>query len=239
MAPVALASDWAARATLERRDSIIITLPNGRRQVQRLEQRASLRLEVGDRGRVRITLDSLAFTPSAGSGEDAARGTTWTADLDRGGLGRLRASRRSPVIDELTGTLQGIFPLMPQGGVRPGMIWADTSYADRRVQAFVAKDRRVGEWAAGTRTMRNGIEVQPVTALQQFEQIGDAQTGGQQMKMTAQGRRTSTYYLTIGGRIEMVTHQDSVAMLITIPARRETIPTMQQIRTTIRFHDPR
>lgn len=237
LAPVALATGWSARATLDRRDSIVITLPNGTRQVQRLARRATFRLDVDGRGGVRIVLDSLSFTPSAGVAEREAQGTIWTGELGRAGLGRLRPSRRSPVIDELTGTMQGMFPVMPRSGVRPGMTWADTSQAERRVQAFVAADNRTGTWAAGQRTMREGLEVQPISAREQFEQIGEAETGGQQMKMTAQGRRSSTYYLTVGGRIDMVTHQDSVAMLITILARRETIPTMQQIRTTIRFHD--
>jgi hypothetical protein len=52
--------------------------------------------------------------------------------------------------------------------------------------------------------------------------------------MTAQGRRSGTYYLTLDGRIDAATVDDSVAKLIAIPALRQTIPTMQFTRYSIR-----
>lgn len=235
LAPIALATGWRATAQMERRDSIVLTLATGGRQVQRLARTARFSVEVGRAGAIRIRLDSLAFTPPVAGSETDAIGTTWQGTLGRDGVGRLSPSTRSPIVDELTSTLQGIFPVLPRNGVRPGMRWADTASSTQRVQAFDAQDARVGEWRATQRTRRDGLEVQPVEATIRFEQLGEASPGGQRMTMTAQGVRRSMYYLTVTGRLEAVTHRDSVAMLIALPDRKETIPTMQQIRTTFRF----
>lgn len=231
---VELATSWQSVATLERRDSIVLTLATGARQTQIQGQRAQFTVEL-DGGRMRIRLDSLTITPSGGPGEREAIGTEWTAIIRSGTLGALVSSRRSPVVDELTPTLQSLFPILPSGGVRPGTAWVDTTSGRRRVQAFDAQDRRTSDWQASPRTSRNGTPVQPVTATERFEQLGEANPGGQRMMMTAQGERSSTYYITVAGHMQEIVHRDSVAMLITIPARQQTIPTMQRIRTTVRF----
>jgi hypothetical protein len=235
---VAIASSWEAFARLERQDSITLTLPTGARQTQVLGQRASFSVEVAGE-RVRIRLDSLTITPSGGPGEREAIGTEWTAAMRAGAIGRLAPSRRSPVVDDFTSMLQSLFPTLPAGGVRPGMTWVDTTAGRRQVQAFEAQDRRTSDWRAAPRTNRNGMPVQPVTATERFEQMGEANPGGQRMMMTSQGERSSTYYITVLGHLQEVVHRDSVAMLITIPDRRQTIPTMQRIRTIFRFTPPR
>ena len=231
---VALATSWQSIATLERRDSIVLTLTTGARQTQIQGQRARFSVEL-DGGRLRIRLDSLTITPSGGPGEREAIGTEWTALMRSGTIGLLAPSRRSPVVDELTPMLHSLFPILPSGGVRPGSAWVDTTSGRRRVQAFDAQDRRTSNWEAAPRTSRNGTPVQPITATEQFEQMGEANPGGQRMMMTAQGQRSSTYYITVAGHLQEVVHRDSVAMLITIPARQQTIPTMQRIRTVVRF----
>ncbi len=231
---VALASSWQTIAMLERRDSITLTLATGARQTQIQGQRARFSIELAGE-RLRIRLDSLTITPSGGPGAREAIGTEWTALLRSGAVGLLAPSRRSPVVDDLTPMLHSLFPTLPQGGVRPGTAWVDTSSGRRQVQAFEAQDRRTSDWKASPRTNRNGTTVQPITATEQFEQMGEANPGGQRMMMTAQGARSSTYYITIDGHMQEVVHRDSVAMLITIPARQQTIPTMQRIRTIVRF----
>jgi hypothetical protein len=231
---VALTSSWQSIATLERRDSIVLTLATGARQSQVINQRARFSVELSE-SRLRIRLDSLAITPSGGPGEREAVGTEWTAMMRSGAFGALAPTRRSPVVDDLTPMLQSLFPTLPTGGVRPGMTWVDTTSGRRQVQAFEAEDQRTSEWRAAPRTGRNGTIVQPVTATEQFEQMGQANPGGQRMMMTAQGERSSTYYITVTGQMQEVVHRDSVAMLITIPARQQTIPTMQRIRTIVRF----
>ena len=223
---------------LERRDSITLTLATGARQTQILGQRARFSVEVAE-DRVRIRLDSLTIQPSGGPGEREAIGTEWVAEREAGTIGALAPSRRSPVVDDLTPMLQSLFPTLPTGGVRPGMTWVDTASGRRQVQAFDAQDRRTSDWQASPRTSRNGTPVQPVTATERFEQMGEANPGGQRMMMTAQGERSSTYYITTPGILQEVVLRDSVAMLISIPDRRQTIPTMQRIQTIVRFTPPR
>ena len=67
-----------------------------------------------------------------------------------------------------------------------------------------------------------------------FEQVGKGSQGGREMTMTAQGVRSSSYYVTILGRVDQVVHRDSIAKFITIPAGRQTIPTTQIVRVELR-----
>jgi len=116
---VALAAAWQSIATLERRDSITLTLTTGARQTQILRQHARFSVEMAEE-RVRIRLDSLTIQPSGGPGERQAIGTEWVAARQFGTIGALAPSRRSPVVDDLTPMLQSLFPTLPMGGVRPG-----------------------------------------------------------------------------------------------------------------------
>lgn len=231
---VTLAPAWRAIAVMERRDSITVTLATGARQSQVLAQRARFSVEMAQ-DRVRIRLDSIAVTPVSGPGVGEVIGVTWSAPVRSGRIGNLVPNRHTPIVDDLTPALQAVFPLLPAEGVRPGMTWVDTTSGKRRVQAFEVGDQRTSEWRTSPRTNRNGMPVQPVTVTEHFEQMGEATPGGQRMTMTAQGERSSTYYITVAGRLQGVVHRDSVAMLISIPSRRETIPTMQRISTIVRF----
>ena len=54
-----------------------------------------------------------------------------------------------------------------------------------------------------------------------------------EMRMSSEGRRTSTYYVTMGGRVDALVQVDSASRLITIPSTRQAVPTTQVVRTRV------
>jgi hypothetical protein len=232
-ARIALATGFTGSATLERRDSIILALPNGGRQVQRLSRRARFTVSVTDRGEVRVRLDSLAFRPSAAGSEREAVGTSWNGRLTAEGLSSLRSDRRGNVVAELTQAVHDLFPAIPRSGVSTGDRWSDTTKGRRQVEIFEASDERISAWSVGRRSTRGGILVLPVTASESYVQLGRGEQAGREMRMSSEGRRTSTYYLSMSGRPDALTQVDSASRLITIPSTRQAVPTTQVVRTTV------
>ena len=88
---------------MQRIDSLVLTLPDGTRQVQRLERLALFAVEIGSNNRYTVTLDSLAMRPAANQAIAAAIGTQWTGMVSGGGqIEGLRISRSTPLGDDLT-----------------------------------------------------------------------------------------------------------------------------------------
>ena len=234
-AVVLLRNDWRATVTMLRSDSLVLTLPNGSQQLQRVGRSARFTVEVGSNNAFIATLDSLALQPPSGAMAEAI-GTRWTGRVS--GAGRiegLRISRPSGLGDDLTATVRSLIPLVPFTGMPVGRSWKDTTSGSVQVEVFRANEQRVRTWTAGERTDRNGIPVYPVRVHEEFEQLGRGSQGGREMTMTAQGSRTGNYYMTLDGRVDGAVFQDSIAQFITIPAAKQTVPTMRYSRTTLRF----
>lgn len=232
-ARVVMATGYTGTAILERNDSIILSLPNGGRQVQRLSRRARFAVSVTDRGEVRVRLDSLVFRPSAAGSEREAVGATWTGRLSAAGLGDVRSDRRSTVVAEMTQAVRDLFPALPRSGVTTGDRWADTTKGRRQVEIFEATDERVVSWTVARRNPRSGILVLPVTASENYTQLGQGEQAGREMRMSSEGRRTSTYYIAMNGRTDAIVQVDSASRLITIPSTRQAVPTTQVVRTRV------
>ncbi len=232
---IAPALGYQAVARLERQDSIILTLPSGQRQIQQTSRTARFSLAVSPTGEVEVRLDSLHFTPDLGSAAAEAIGTRWQGQLDRHGLSELSANRDNGVVKDLTSAIAELFPILPRSGVAVGEQWADTSRSTRRVEIFDADDRRQGSWQLGRARSLDGLMVHPITAAETYEQLGEGEQAGRTMRMSAQGSRRATYYVTRAGRIDQIVQVDSASRLITIPETRQAIPTTQVIRTRVAF----
>ncbi len=236
--PIALTTGYKATALMERTDSIILTLPNGGRQVQRMGRHARFSIDVRRDGGVRIRLDSLALKPSENGSERDAVGTVWQGQLTGAGMGPLRTASKGALVADLGERARELFPALPGGGVLPGQQWADTSDASRHVEIFVAQEHRIRSWEAGGRSPRDGVIVQPVRLREQYEQLGTGQQAGREMRMSAQGTSSSTYYLLMTGTLDALVQTDSASRLITIPSTRQAVPTVQVTRTTVMFTYP-
>ncbi len=221
---------------MQRADSLILTLPDGSRQLQRISRAARISFEIAANNSFTATLDSMSVSPAAESAVAAAIGTRWTGKVN--GAGRIEGvqiSRSSALGDDLTRTIRSLIPLVPFDGRRVGSSWADTTSGTVQVEVFRTNERRTRKWTAGERTERGGVAVYPVRVREEFEQVGKGSQAGREMTMTAQGSRTGYYYMTVDGRVEGAVLQDSTAQFITIPAAHQTVPTMRYSRTTLRF----
>lgn len=233
--PTTLATGWSADVTVERRDSVLLTLPSGERQLQRYGRHARFRVDVAPDGSATVRLDSLVFRPDAGSAGSDARGVIWQGSILPGGFDRPVPSRRNRVTSELGTMVRELFPLVPRSGVRPGDQWVDSVTASRQVEIFESQDHRIGEWTAAEPVTRRGAAAMPIRGREEYEQVGHGEQAGREMTMTAQGVRRSTYYVGRDGMLIEAVHSDSAARLITIPSSRQAVPTTQFISTEIRY----
>ena len=230
-----LTTQWQSRVLLEQRDSLVLTLPNGTKQMQRLGRQARFTLTVAN-GNFTVRLDSLQLAPASEEVSREAVGTTWTGKL--GAFGRLESlttSKEGILVEELTTVVAALLPTLPRGGAMTGEVWADTTKRTSRVGIFRADDRRIARWRANPSTDIQGLRLVPIQLREEFEQIGRGVSSGREMNMTAQGSRTGAYFMTLDGRVERVTLVDSITKLITIPSTKQSIPTMQYSRTQISY----
>ncbi len=223
---------------VEREDSIVLTLPDGSRQVQRQGRTAHFTMTIAP-GTLRVKLDDLVLRPSLGNEATDVIGTTWTGRVGASGaITNLQASRNTTLGDDIGNVVRAFLPRIPGGRFEPGARWTDTTAGAVRVEIFTATEQRTSEWNGGQQTERNGIPVIALRAREEYEQLGRGNQAGRELTMTAQGRRTSTYYMTLDGRVDTATLQDSVAKFITIAETRQSIPTMQFARTAIDYGTP-
>lgn len=235
---VTLRRDWTTSVTVEREDSIVLTLPDGTRQVQRQGRTAHFTMTLTP-GAVRVKLDDLILRPSMGEAATSAIGTTWNGRVGTSGaITNLQASRSDPLAEEIGNVVRAFLPRLPHGTLEPNTTWSDSSSGSLRVEIFRADENRVSQWKSSSRTTRSGIDVIPVTLHESFEQLGKGSQSGREMTMTAQGRRIGTYFVTLDGRLDGATMHDSVAKFITIADTRQSIPTMQFARITLQYGSP-
>lgn len=232
---ISLRDGWHATVLVERDDSIILTLPSGDRQLQRFERSARFTLTMDGDGRVSLRLDSLTLRPRTGNGPLIPLGATWAGRAGDARVNAIRVTGGGDPAAELTTVVRDLLPRLPAGGVHARMSWADTSTGEVRVDIFKASEHRTAAWSSGALGQRAGAGVLPVLVREDFEQLGDGQQGGRKITMTSQGRRSGTYYLTMDGRVSGAQLDDSVAMLISIPDRKQVVPTMRYARTIVRF----
>ena len=76
-------------------------------------------------------------------------GTTWSGTLSNvGTLSELKADRSGTLTDELAGHLRLLFPALPQGGVREGMQWTDSTQYPLVSDAFTGTESSVTVYRA-------------------------------------------------------------------------------------------
>lgn len=232
---IAPATNYRATVRLERRDSITLTLPDGRTQLQENSRHARFTFQVSSRGDVQIRLDSLAFRPEVPAARQEAVGTTWQGRLGPHGIEELRPDRENGITRDMTSTVRTLLPDLQRSGVVVGTTWVDTVSSNRRVEIFDTKDERRGTWQIGPATTIDALIVHPIAVTEKYKQLGQGEQAGRPMTMSAQGSRVATYYSTVAGRIDQIVQVDSASRLITIPETRQAIPTTQVIRTKVTF----
>ena len=217
---------------IERHDSLTLQYEGGASQEQVRDRTAFVRLTLaeapaGGGYRVTIVLDSLVAlengTPVPPDSTLLVRGTQWTATLTPAGeLQGLQASRSSTLGDELASSLRLLFPRLPQGGVREGMEWTDTTGYELVVDAFPGAETAVTTYRAAE--AEKGIALESSGS---YTRSGTRVQGEQELQMTASGTRKGTHRLAFEGTLVSAQGSDAGEMTISVPALGQTVPVRQ------------
>ena len=219
---------------LEHRDSLVMQYPGGASQTQARDRVAFLHLtlaEAPEQGTysVAITLDSLAAlesgTPVPADSVAAARGTVWSGTLSSvGTLSPLKADRSSTLTEELAGHLRLLFPALPQGGVREGMQWTDSTQYPLVSDAFTGTESSVTVYRATDKEETEGREAIPLETSSKYSRTGKRVQVEQELEMTASGTRTGVHRLGVDGVLVSAQGTDTGEMVISVPAQGQKVP---------------
>jgi hypothetical protein len=219
---------------LEHRDSLVLQYPGGASQTQARDRVAYLHLTLAgapEQGTysVAITLDSLVAlesgTPVPADSVVAARGTVWSGTVSSvGTLSPLKADRSGTLTDELAGHLRLLFPALPQGGVREGMQWTDSTQYPLVSDAFTGTERSVTVYRATDKEETEGREAIPLETNSKYTRAGKRVQAEQELEMTASGTRTGVHRLGVDGVLVSAQGTDTGEMMISVPALGQTVP---------------
>jgi hypothetical protein len=219
---------------LEHRDSLVMQYPGGASQTQARDRVAFLHLTLAEapaKGTysVAITLDSLVAlesgTPVTADSVAAARGTVWSGTLSSvGTLSPLKADRSGTLTDELAGHLRLLFPALPQGGVREGMQWTDSTQYPLVSDAFTGTETSVTVYRATNTEETEGREAIPLETSSKYSRTGKRVQAEQELEMTASGTRTGVHRLGVDGVLVSAQGTDTGEMMISVPALGQTVP---------------
>jgi hypothetical protein len=223
-----------ARYRLEHRDSLVFEYQGGGSQTQIRDRTALVHLTIApaaSRGsyRVTVTLDSLeateSGTPVPPDSVTAALGTTWSGTLSGvGTLSELKPDRSGTLTAELAGFLRYLFPALPEGGVREGMQWTDSTSYPLVSDAFTGSEEAVTVYRASEKAEVDGREAIPVETSSKYSRSGKRVQGDQELEMTASGTRSGTHRLSEGGVLVSAQGTDTGEMTISVPAVGQTVP---------------
>ncbi len=219
---------------LEHRDSLVLQYPGGASQTQARDRVAFVRLTLAGGEEqasyaVTITLDSLealeSGAPVPADSLAAARGTVWTGTLSSvGTLSPLEADRQGTLTDELAGHLRLLFPALPQGGVREGMQWTDSTQYPLVSDAFSGTESSVTVYRATDKQEADGREAIPLETSSKYIRAGKRVQSEQELRMTASGTRTGVHRLGVDGVLVSAQGTDTGEMEISVPAQGQTVP---------------
>ncbi len=219
---------------LEHRDSLVLQYPGGESQTQVRSRVAFVRLSLADapaKGayKVTLTLDSLeaqeSGTPVPPDSVAAAKGTIWSGTLSNvGTLSELQADRSGTLTDELAGHLRLLFPALPQGGVREGMQWSDSTQYPLVSDAFTGTESSVTSYRAAEKVDVEGDDAIPLETTSKYSRSGKRVQGEQELEMTATGTRTGVHRLGLDGVIVAAQGNDTGEMTISVPALGQSVP---------------
>jgi hypothetical protein len=220
---------------LVRHDSLTLQLPGGASQLQLIDRTAFLRLTLARDTAgylATIVLDSLQAAvggvPAVPDSVLPARGTRWTGTLTPDGeLSALKADRSSTLGDQIGSNLRSLFPALPPGGARAGMVWSDTTDVPIRADAFDAVERSLTEYRALESDDANASKALKLESSGTYQRSGKGMQYDQRLEMTASGTRSAVYYLNPDGTLLSARGSDSGDMTITVPAVGQTVPVKQ------------
>jgi len=228
---ITMRTGWSAVVSADRRDSVLVTVGPGTTQLQEFNEHATFSLSVARDGTILIRLDSLS--PEAGSppGGDV-KGTVWRSRISDLASGTLAITTGTAAAARYTDLVARILPRITSRVVTAACHWRDSATVPARVDGFQGSERRWGKWSTGGPLGTGKITIDDDEA---FEQIAGGEISGQQMSMTAQGRRSATYYLNAAGIFDRANLRDSSAVLVSVPESHRLVPATRYSDVVLRF----
>jgi hypothetical protein len=225
-------SDAAYR--LEHRDSLVLQYPGGETQTQLRTRVAFVKISLADAPeqgayRISIRLDSLeameSGNPVPPDSLAAAQGTIWTGTLSNvGTLSELKPDRPGTLSAELAGHLRLLFPALPQGGVREGMEWTDSTQYPLVSDAFTGTESSVTSYRASEKVDVQSGDAIPLQTNGKYTRSGKRVQAEQELEMTATGTRTGVHRLGLDGVVVSAQGPDTGEMTISVLALGQTVP---------------
>ncbi|HEY9505818.1 MAG TPA: hypothetical protein VIQ27_07595 [Gemmatimonadales bacterium] len=223
-----------ARYRLEHRDSLVFQYQGGASQTQTRDRVALVHLTIAQAPapgsyRVTVTLDSLeameSGNPVPPDSVAAALGTTWSGTLSAvGTLSELKPDRDGTLPAELAGYLRYLLPALPQGGVREGMQWTDSTSYPLVSDAFTGSEEAVTVYRASDKQEVAGREAIPLETSSKYHRSGKRIQGDQELEMTSSGTRSGVHRLSMEGVLVSAQGTDTGEMTISVPAVGQTVP---------------
>ena len=223
-----------ARYRLEHRDSLVFQYQGGASQTQTSERVALVHLSIAPAPaagtyRVTVTLDSLdameSGKPVPFDSVLATLGTNWSGTLSaEGTLSELRPDRSGTLTAELAGYLRYLLPALPEGGVREGMQWTDSTSYPLVSDAFTGNEQAVTVYRASDKVEVGGGEAIPLETSSKYIRSGKRFQGDQELEMTASGTRSGVHRLAVEGILVSARGTDTGEMTISVPAVGQTVP---------------
>lgn len=228
---------------LHRIDSVTFELPGGGQQVQAFGRTAYLTVGLS-RGqasgfRALVVLDSIRadsgqLMPLPVDSLRAAEGTRWTADIaPTGKLSNIQASDSTTVAGQIGGTLQQLFPVLPNGGARPGAQWTDTSHTTVKAGSVTTELTSATSYNATGYVQVGSERALEITGQATTTQTGSGTQFGQAIQMNGTGTSHATYRLSADGTLLHAEGGDNTKLTLTVPAVGQTVPVTQSGSFTI------
>ncbi len=224
----------AAAYRVERHDSLTLQYEGGASQEQVRDRTAFVRLTLAEASagsyRATIVLDSMLAwengVPVPFDSLGPLRGTQWTATLTPAGtLEGLKANRSSTLGDELASTLRLLLPRLPEGGVREGMTWSDTTRYQLVADAFPGTETTAMTFRATE--AEGGADAIALESEGTYARSGTRLQGEQELEMTATGTRQGVHRIALEGNLLSAQGTEAGDMTISVPAVGQTVPVKQ------------
>lgn len=232
-ATISLRPDWRATVVAVRADSTVLTMPSGAKQRQTTAERVTFTLATATDGAISIRLDSA--TRDGQPMHTRAIGAVWSVTAGDGAVDAVRLQHGNDDARVFTALVRDLVPMIPAGGAHLASRWVDSASGTVRVDVFNANEHSRSDWSIDMPVRRDTHEAIPLHVDQSFEQFGSGSANGERLTMTSQGRRTGTWYLDADGTVTSAQLRDSTAMMISVPASRQVVPTIRVARTTLRY----
>lgn len=224
-----------------RRDSLVVEMPGGEGQTQTVGRTTFLKVTVtpGDTGSsVEVAVDSIRPDDDAvipGALLDSTVGAKWTGRLGPNGrLTDVEGTASSLFADQLRGQLPLLFPMVPDGGPKPGSSWSDSITGPiRTTSAVSATEHAALSCKAAKYEAFRSAQALRVDCSRQSSFSGQGQQFGQDMTLSGTGRASLLYHLNNGGQIVGLEGQETNDLTITVLTVGQAVPARQEARFTL------